>query len=278
MRPQLKEQPKVSVLIPNKDHVGDLKRCLTSLFASTTYKNLEFIIVENNSTEAETFAYYEELTSQYDFVRVLHWNREFNYAAICNYAARCASGEYLLLLNNDTQVISADFIESMMAYAKQEGVGCVGAKLLYEDRTIQHAGVIVGNGQIAHAYVGLSDLHPGYMGELLSPINCSAVTGACLLVKKAIYLEVFGMDEAFPVAYNDIDFCMKLRAKGYRIVCDSFAKLFHFESKSRGYEITKEKQARLAEDFQRFKEKWPEISSPDPYHSVHLDPWGRFST
>lgn len=275
MRPRLSEKPLVSVIIPNKDHIDDLKRCVTSLLEVSTYENLEIIIVENNSKEEATFACYEELKAKDARIRVLTWNRPFNYAGICNFGARTAHGTYLLLLNNDTQVISADFLESMVAYAKQDGVGAVGAKLLFADRTIQHTGVIVGDGQIAHAYTGMTELHPGYLGELLSPINCSAVTGACMLVRKSLYIGLYGMDENFPVAYNDIDFCMKLRKNGYRIICDVFAKLFHFESKSRGYEDTEEKRARLAEDFQKFKEKWPEVDSPDPYHSSRLDPFGR---
>ena len=269
--PHLKEEPLVSILIPNMDHTEDLRRCVNSLLTVSDYPNIEILIVENNSKKEETFSCYKELEALDPRIRVLYYPDSFNFAKINNFAAREAKGEYLLLLNNDTEVISPDFLRSMLFYAMQKGVGAVGAKLLYDDDTIQHAGVTVGvEGRVIHIYLGTPDDQPGYMGRLVSTLEVSAVTGACLMSKKAVYDEVSGMSEEFTVAYNDVDYCLKLQEKGYRCVYDAYAKLHHYESRSRGYEDTKEKQERLQKEMDLLVSRWHERMKRDPYYNDNL--------
>ena len=273
-------QPLVSIIIPNKDHKEDLNRCVTSLLENNRYSNIEILIIENNSILPETFEFYKELKEKDERIKVETWRMDskihsvkngFNYAAIQNFAAEKAKGEYLLLLNNDTQVIDADFLESMMGYAKREDVGAVGAKLLYEDGSIQHAGVIVGvEGVAFHQFLEYPQHDPGYMGRASFSQNVSAVTGACLLIRKEVYDEVGGMDEHLAVSYNDVDLCLKLRKKGYLIVYDAFAHLYHFESRSRGYEDSPEKKARLAREAEYMKNKWKDMMGSDPYYNKNL--------
>ena len=269
--PHLKTEPLVSVLIPNKDHREDLLRCVNSLLQVSDYPNIEILIIENNSTEEATFELYEALEKKDQRIRVLRYPDGFNFAKINNFGAREAKGEYLLLLNNDTEVISENFMRSMLFYAMQKGVGAVGAKLLYDDKTVQHAGVTVGvEDRVIHIYLGTPDDQPGYMGRLVSTLEVSAVTAACLMTKKAVYDEVSGMTEDFTVAYNDVDFCLKLQAQGYRIVYDAYAKLYHYESRSRGYEDTAEKQARLQKEMDLLRSRWPKRLKRDPYYNDNL--------
>ncbi len=269
--PKMKPEPLVSILIPNKDHREDLEKCVGSPLEKASYINYEILIIENNSTEEETFACYEALSARDPRIRVLRYPDAFNYSKINNFGAKEAKGEYLLLLNNDTEVITENFIESLLFYAQMPDVGAVGAKLLYADDTIQHAGVTVGVDQrVIHMYAGVPKKDPGYMGRLITSCDVSAVTGACLMTKKSLWDSLFGLDEAFTVAYNDVDFCLRLQEKGFRIVYDAYAELYHYESKSRGYEDTEEKQKRLQKEMDLLKERWPERMKRDPYYNDNL--------
>lgn len=265
----VKGNPLVSVIIPNKDHIDDLNKCIESLMTVNSYKNIEVIVVENNSTDEGTFKYYESIKKKYENVHVITWKREFNYSAINNYGVKNAKGDYVLLLNNDTEIIAPDSIKDMLGYCMREDVGIVGAKLLYPDGTIQHAGVIVGLGGIAgHAFVGLDADAYGYMSRAYLTSDYSAVTAACLMVSKEIYNEVGGLSEEYAVAFNDVDFCMKVRRKGYLVVYDAFSQWYHYESKSRGYEDTDEKQARFKGEIATFESRWhKELEEGDPYYN-----------
>lgn len=267
----LTEQPLVSVLIPNKDHRDDLRRCIDSILTKATYSNLELLIIENNSTEPETFALYEELQKNEPRIRVINWEKEFNYSAINNFGAKNARGEYLLLLNNDTELITPDLFESMLGYCMRRDVGAVGAKLLYDDNTVQHAGILIGvMGGCHHVFLHYPKDDPGYMARACVSQDISGVTGACLMVRKAVYNEVGGLDEEFVVAYNDVDFCLKLEKAGYLVVYDAFAQMYHYESKSRGYELSKEAQKRFELEKERLGKKWHERLQADPYYNVNL--------
>ncbi len=265
------EQPLVSVLIPNKDHTEDLDRCLNSL-EKCTYKNLEYIIIENNSEKEETFQYYRELEEKNPKVRVVYWKEGFNYSAINNFGAEQARGEYLLLLNNDTEVINPDCLEELLGYCMREDVGAVGARLYYEDDTIQHAGVVIGFGGIAgHCFVQQPRGFSGYCHRIICAQNYSAVTAACMMVKKKAFEEAGGLTTELAVAFNDIDFCMKLQKAGYRIVYNPYAELYHYESKSRGLEDTPEKKERFNKEVALFNSRWPEIlEKGDPYYNPNL--------
>ncbi len=267
----VKGSPLVSIIIPNKDHIDDLDKCLQSIFAKSTYKNYEIIIVENNSEWPETFEYYKKLEGN-DKCKVVYWDKEFNYSAINNLGAKEAKGEYLLLLNNDTEVITPEWIEEMLGYCQREDVGAVGARLYYPDDTIQHAGVILGFGGIAgHAAIGQDRYQLGYMARALTPQDVSIVTAACMMVDKKVFDEVGGLDERLRVAFNDVDFCMKVRDKDYLVVYNPYAELYHYESKSRGQEDTPEKVARFAGEIDIFKSKWEaELKKGDPYYNPNL--------
>lgn len=267
----VKGSPLVSIIIPNKDHIDDLDKCLQSIFTKSTYKNYEIIIVENNSEWPETFEYYKKLESN-DKCKVVYWDKEFNYSAINNFGAKEAKGEYLLLLNNDTEVITPEWIEEMLGYCQREDVGAVGARLYYPDDTIQHAGVILGFGGIAgHAAIGQDRYQLGYMARALTPQDVSIVTAACMMVDKKVFDEVEGLDERLRVAFNDVDFCMKVRDKNYLVVYNPYAELYHYESKSRGQEDTPEKVARFAGEIDIFKSKWEaELKKGDPYYNPNL--------
>ena len=264
--------PMVSIIIPNKDHTDDLELCLFSMSRKSTYRNYEVLIVENNSEKEETFEYYKKLPERYPKVRVLTWEKEFNYSAINNFAAKEAQGEYLLFLNNDVEILTPDWIEEMLQNCQQENVAAVGVKLYYPDDTIQHAGVVLGLGGIAgHIMCRASREDPGYFGRMISVQEISAVTAACMMVKKSEFDSVKGFDETFQVAFNDIDLCMKFRAAGKKIVFTPYAELYHYESKSRGLEDTPEKQFRFDKEVKRFQEKWAQqLEMGDPYYSPNL--------
>ncbi len=273
---EIESEDKISILIPNKDHLGDLRRCVESIKERTTYENYEIIIIENNSENKETFDYYKTLEGQ-EKITVVTYEGEFNYSKINNFGASFATGKYLLLLNNDTQVISMNWLESMLMYAQRPDVGAVGAKLYYADRTIQHAGVVIGLGAhrtAGHTHYRINYDNLGYMGRLCYAQNVSAVTGACLMVKKSLYNELGGLDESFRVALNDVDFCLRLREKGYLNVFTPFAELYHFESASRGSDVERadeEKARRYEEEAQRFREKWSELlAKGDPYYNPNF--------
>lgn len=263
--------PMISIIIPNKDHIEMLSPCITSILDKTTYKNYEIIIVENNSEEKDTFGYYEEV-SKNERVKIVYWEGIFNFSAINNYGAQHAKGEYFVLLNNDTEIISHDWLEQMLMYAQRPDVGAVGAMLYYADDTIQHAGVVVGIGGYAgHIFKGAKRGDNGYMFRLCTAQNLSAVTGACIMVPKKVWDQVGGLDEQFVVAANDVDLCLRIRKEGYLIVWTPYAELYHYESKSRGYEDTPEKKKRFEGEVRRFGERWKkELETGDPYYNPNL--------
>ncbi len=266
---KIKGNPKVSIVIPNKDEVPTLKKCLNSIFRKTTYENYEIIIVENNSTDSKTFEYYKQISKR-DNVRVLTWKDEFNYSAINNFGVKEADGEYIILLNNDVEIISRKWIEEMLMHAQRKQVGIVGAKLYYPDETVQHAGVILGIGSVAghsHKYFHRDEM--GFVGRLKITQNLSAVTAACLMVRKDVFNEVNGLDEEFKVAFNDVDFCMKVREKGYLVIFTPYVELYHYESKSRGAEDSPEKIKRFNGEIARFESKWG-LWLRDPYYNENL--------
>lgn len=268
--------PKVSILIPNYEHLSDLRACLTSIFDKTTWPNYEIVIVENNSASPALFAYYDTLQKAHDNVRVVTWEGKFNYSAINNYGARFCTGDYLLLLNNDTVIITPDWLQEMLMFAQRGDVGAVGAMLYYNDDTIQHAGVTVGLGGVAghpdrYARRGES----GYFGRLLYTQNLSAVTGACLMMPRAVWEKVQGLDERFEVAYNDIDLCLRIREAGYLVVWTPYAELYHCEYKSRGLDDAPEKRQRYLGEVQRFQTRWAEVlAAGDPYYNPNLSTVG----
>lgn len=269
----LQSEPLLSIVIPNKDHILDLEKCISSIEEKSNYKNYEIIIVENNSTEVETFKYYKNLEEKCPRAKVVYWEGEgFNYPSINNFGVRQAKGEYILFLNNDTEIVNEDCLEELLGYCMREDVGAVGARLYYEDGTIQHAGVIVGLGGIAgHTFVGYPHDAMGYFGRIQIAQNYSAVTAACMMVKKSVFDQVQGFDERYAVAFNDVDLCMKIRKAGYLIVYNPYAELNHYESKSRGYEDTEEKVQRFNSEIMLFKSRWSEfLEKGDPYYSPNL--------
>lgn len=264
--------PLISVIIPNKDHTDDLDICLKSLYEKSSYKNFEVIIVENNSTEKETFEYYETLTQKHGNIKIVTWKGNFNYSAINNFGVNYAKGEFILLLNNDVEIINGSCLEEMLMFAQRKDVGAVGAKLYYSDNTVQHAGVILGLGGTAgHAHKHFGRSHPGYMARASIAQNLTACTAACLMMRLDVFDEVGGLDESFEVAFNDVDLCMKIREKGYLVVFTPYAELYHYESKSRGNDSTPEKLERFRGEIDRFKEKWQkQLDDGDPYYNPNL--------
>ena len=262
------DNPKVSIIIPMKDKVNLTKVCIDSLYNKNTYQNFEIIIVDNNSTEEETLNYFNALKKEHDNVKILTIKEEFNYSRLNNLAIKETTGDYILLLNNDTEVLDKDFLDYMVGYASRDHVGCVGLKLLYKDLKVQHAGVVLGYGGVAgHIFVTASNKDIGIFNRLSMPYDYSAVTAACLLVKKSKYLEVGGFDENLKVALNDVDFNLKMLKKGYYNVCLNNISLLHYESKSRGYEVTKEQIERFQKEQDYMKKKWGKELENDKYFS-----------
>lgn len=270
---ELAKQPMVSVIIANKNHKSDLSRCVNSILDKSTYENYEIIIVENNSDEDDIKNYYEDIV-RHPKISVVSYADGFNYSAINNLGALHAKGDYLLLLNNDTEVITPDWMEELLMYATREDVGVVGAKLYYEDYTVQHAGIVIGLGRhrtAGHTHYKVPKENVGYMGRLCYAQDVTAVTGACMMVSKKLYDELGGLDEEFAVALNDVDFCMRVREKGYLNVFTPFAELFHYESKSRGSDLDTERAQRYQRECDRFKEKWQkQLAAGDPYYNVNF--------
>ncbi len=266
------ETPLVSINIPNKDHIEDLDTCIQSILKHCTYPNYEIIIIENNSTQERTFAYYKEMEKQDKRIRVIYWKEEFNYAKIMNFGAAHSEGEFILQMNNDTEVIAHNFIEEMLGYCMRSDVGVCGARLYYFDDTIQHAGVVIGLGGICgEGFQGFPKENRGYQNRIVCPQDYSAVTGACLMTKKSVYEEVGGMDDQLQIAYNDIDYCLKVRATGRLVVYNPFAMLHHYEYKSRGAEDTPAKLARYNREVDLFTSRWADlISKGDPYYNPNL--------
>ncbi len=292
---KVKGNPKVSIVIPNKDGKDILKVCIDSILEKTTYKNYEIVVVENNSDSYEIFEYYKELIKN-EKIRVVNYNTGkeieneeqssleyvnnnrievkpgFNYSAVINFGARNVSGDYVIQLNNDTELITPNWLELMLGFCQRDDVGAVGVKLYFPDETIQHAGIIVGIGGIAgNRFKSIPKDGHGYFAKESMIENLSAVTAACIMTPRKIYEEVGYMDEGLAVAFNDVDFCMKIRQKGYLVVYNPFVEFWHYESKSRGQENTPEKIKRFQGEICRFEQRWPEIlDSGDPYYNINL--------
>lgn len=270
----IKGSPKVSILIPNKDNVNLLKNCIESILNLTTYTNYEINIIENNSIQDETFEYYSKI-SQNSKIKILDYNtdKEFNYSSLINFGVQNSDGDFILQLNNDTKLLTKDWLELFIGYAQNKEIGAIGARLYYEDKSIQHAGIAIGLSGIAgNLLVNLPYGKHAYFGREAATRNVSAVTGACLFCRRELYEEVCFMDEInFKVAFNDVDFCLKILEKGYRNVYVPYIELIHYESKSRGYEYTKEQQERFNKECNNFKEKWKKvIEKGDPYYSKNF--------
>lgn len=270
---ELMSHPRVSIIIPNRDHVEDLRRCIGSILERTTYDNYEIVVVENNSVSVDIEEYYREL-KQYSNVKVVRYVGEFNYSRVNNYGVECADGQFIILLNNDTEVITVNWIEEMLMYCQRKDVGAVGVKLLYPDKTIQHAGVVIGLGAhrtAGHTHYGKSYENLGYMGRLCYAQDVSAVTGACLMVKKHTFVEMGGLDDHFAVSLNDVDFCLRLRQMGQLNVFTPFAELYHYESASRGSDLSGENAERYNKESELFREKWSDvIEKGDPYYNPNF--------
>lgn len=263
--------PLVSVIIPNKDETETLRSCIRSLKENTTYKNFEILIIENNSTTKEIFSYYKELSRE-ENIRIFNWKKEFNYSAINNFGARKARGEYLLFLNNDIQVITPDWMEEMLGVCQREEVGAAGVKLIYPDNTIQHAGCVIGIGGIAgHMFVDMPAERSGYLHKASLLQDMSAVTAACMMIKRSVFQKVKGFTEELAVAFNDVDLCLKVRREGYLIVYDPYARLYHMESKTRGAEDSEAKMRRFQTEIEYMRCHWLDIlKKGDPYYNKNL--------
>ena len=292
---KVKGEPKVSIVIPNKDGKDILKVCIESVLEKSTYKNYEIVVVENNSETEEIYEYYKEIIKN-NKIRVVNYNtgneikeesecsleytkshkREvkpgFNYSAIINFGVKMSTGEYAIQLNNDTELITSNWLEIMLGYCQREDVGAVGVKLYFPDETIQHAGIIVGIGGIAgNRFKSIPKNGHGYFAKESMVENLSAVTGACLMAPKSVYEEVDWMNENLAVAFNDVDFCLKIREKGYLVVYNPFVEFWHYESKSRGQENTPAKIKRFQGEMSTFEQRWGDIlDEGDPYYNVNL--------
>lgn len=267
----VKGEPLISIIIPNKDEKESLKACLESIWEKSTYKNYEILIVENNSQTSEIFQYYEELKEQKK-ARILYWKQGFNYAAINNFAVKEAKGQYYLFLNNDITVIASNWMEEMLGNCQREEVGAVGAKLYYPDNTIQHAGCVVGLGGIAgHLFINMPRNRTGYLHKASIQQDLSAVTAACIMVKKEAFEKAGGFTEELAVAFNDVDLCLKIRKNGYLIVYNPAVEMYHMESKTRGAEDSKEKVRRFQKEIEYMRCHWIEIlKNGDPCYNKNL--------
>lgn len=264
--------PKVSIIIPNMDHIEELGVCINSILEKTTYSNYEIVIVENNSKKKETFEYYKKLIENEKIKVIYYPENKFNYSKIINFGVKHCNGEYIMQLNNDTELITHNWLEELLGYAQRKDIGAVGVKLYYPDNTIQHDGVIIGIGGVGgHILKNLPKGEKAYFSRESFVQNFSAVTAACIISRREIYEEVGYMDENFEVAFNDLDFCLKVRKAGYLIVTDPFVELIHYESKSRGYEDTPEKIKRFQGEIERFQNKWTDIlEKGDPYFNKNF--------
>ncbi len=273
IRYDIEKKPLVSVIIPSSDHIDELECCLNSIYEKSGWDELEVMVVDNNSKDAATPLYYKQARQMYPGLRIVKYEGAFNYSAINNFAAKLAKGEHLLLLNNDIELLSEGFVREMLSYSQREDVGAVGAMLYYPDDTVQHAGLILGIGGTAGvSHKGHKRGDGGDMYRLATVQNVSAVTGAALMVKAALYEKLGGLDEqAFGVAFNDVDFCLRLRRAGYLNVFTPFAQAYHYESKSRGYDTEGEKKVRFDREAAAFKQRWAEeLSRGDEYYNPHF--------
>jgi GT2 family glycosyltransferase len=269
----LLEQPLVSIIIPNKDNVSILKRCVSSILFKSTYRNIEILIIENNSVDSAIFDYYKHLEKK-DNIKIHTYDGDFNYSKINNWAVGFAHGKHLLFLNNDTEVISESWIEEMLMFSQRPTVGAVSCMLYYLDDTIQHAGMITGTVATAeHSHVRCPRGQSGYAGRLLYAQDLTAVTGACMMVRKDVFESVNGFEECFAIAFNDVDLCMKIRKAQYDVIWTPFAELYHHESLTRGHDDIPEKQDRAYCEVALFKERWEkELESGDPYYNPNFEP------
>jgi O-antigen biosynthesis protein len=272
VRYKIKDYKRVSIIIPTRDMGKMLNACLESIFSQSTYPNYEVILIDNGSVEQASFQVFEYWqTREPQRFHYYQYDVPFNYSRINNYGVSKAKGDYLLFLNNDTEIISPDWIEAMVEHAQRRSIGAVGAQLLYADQTIQHAGVVVGLGGIAgHGHQHFPANNSGHGGQIAGTSNVSAVTGACLMCRAEVFREVGGLDEILAVAYNDIDLCLKLAKAGYQNVYLPHVQLYHYESKSRGYEDTPEKQTRWRREVDIFVERWQEFIAHDPCYNPNL--------
>lgn len=266
----VKGEPLISIIIPNKDEKESLEACLKSIWEKTTYKNYEIIVVENNSTSDEIFQYYKEISQK--GVRLLRWKKEFNYSAINNFGAAHAKGEFLLFLNNDVTVITPDWLTELAGLCQRKEVGAAGVKLLYPDNTIQHAGCVIGIGGIAgHMFVDMPANRTGYLHKASLLQDMSAVTAACMIMKKQVFDQVGGFTEKLAVAFNDVDLCLKINKAGSLVVYDPYVQLYHMESKTRGAEDSKEKVRRFQTEIEYMRCHWLDIlKNGDPYYNKNL--------
>ncbi|MCL2763725.1 MAG: glycosyltransferase family 2 protein [Treponema sp.] len=269
---ELNEKPLISIIIPNKDNASMLQNCIFSILEKTTYPNYEIIIVENNSSEDSTFALYKELSRNIN-IRIITWKgKGFNFSEICNFGVQQSNGQHIIFLNNDVLIISPYWIEEMLMYDQRDDVGAVGAKLYYLNGSIQHAGVVLGLGDIAgHVFHGASHDTVGYMGKLQIVQNMSVVTAACMMIKKKVFNDVEQFSTEFPNSFNDVDLCLKIRKAGLLIVWTPYAEAYHIESRSRGYNTTSSKKHSLAMETDLFKVKWEEeLEKGDPYYNCNF--------
>jgi len=267
----LKTNPLVSIIIPNRDHLEDLQRCISSIVTKSTYLNYQIVIMENGSYDRRIFDYYKKLEADHENIHVYHWTGTFNYSAVNNFGVKNSNGEYLLFLNNDTEVITGSWIEEMLQFCQRPDVGAVGTKLYYPDGTIQHAGVILGIRRVAgHSHRYYPGSSAGYMNRLSIVKNVSAVTAACMMTKRTVFNEVNGFTEDLSTAFNDIDYCLKIREKGYLIIWTPYSELYHYEMQTRGTDDTPEEQARFASEFNYMRDKWGPVLDSDPYYNPNL--------
>jgi GT2 family glycosyltransferase len=271
VRYEVTGEPLVSIIIPNRDEMETLRKCLESIEKKTKYKNYEIIIIENNSETEEIFAYYKEIDGRKG-IHVVYWDREFNYSALNNFGVRHARGDYFVFLNNDMEIISEDWLDEMLGHCMRQGTGIVGARLYYPDDTIQHAGIIVGIGGIAGSlFVGLKRSHSGYLHKESLQQDLSAVTAACMMVSRKVFEAAGGFEEQLAVAFNDVDFCLRVRTLGYLVVYDPYVELYHYESKTRGAEDTPEKVRRFQSEIEFMRTRWISIlKDGDPYYNKNF--------
>lgn len=267
----VQDTPMVSIIIPNKDEKDSLCACISSIREKTRYQNYEILIVENNSTTEEIFAYYDELSKD-PKIRVIRWEREFNYSAINNFGVHHAKGEYLLFLNNDVTVITEGWLTEMLGMCQRREVGAVGVKLVYPDNTIQHAGCVIGIGGIAgHMFVDMPSERTGYLHKASLIQDMSAVTAACMMMKRSVFEEAGGFTEKLAVAFNDVDLCLKVRKNNWLIVYDPYVQLYHMESKTRGAEDSEAKIRRFQNEIEYMRSEWIDIlRKGDPYYNKNL--------
>lgn len=264
--------PLVSIMIPTKDGIDDLKKCIDSIYAKSTYKNFEIVIVDNNSEKEETFTYFKELQEKHDNVSVHSLKIPFNFSIINNRAVEWSHGDYVILMNNDTEVVTCDWLEKMLSYCERENVGSVGVKLYYGDGTIQHGGVITGKGGgFAHRYYRKPHDEKGYLHTLEVPNDVACCTAACLMVSKKKYLEVGGMNEELSVQFNDVDLGLKLTEKGYFNVFLPDVELYHYESKSRGIDKDKAAVERYVNEVKYAEEHYAQWLEHDPFYNDNFD-------